>query len=352
MKRILSILMCAALLACLAGVSAAETDLSAYSISSGVVQAAVFEDLTAPCSGTLRSFDLSAGDPVAAGETLMELLTATVTAPEDGTVRWIFAEAGDSADAAVATYGAVLAVEPARRQRIACTYLNAADYEECKQVHLGQTLYFHHNGEKLSGIVVAASADAYEVEILEGSVKTGRSLEIFYRDDFHYRTKVGTGRVYNRPDVLVPAAGRIIAMNVAVGDSVKKGDALFTLLAQDADAGASPQIVSPCDGVLGVVPVQPGQQVWKGALLARVCRTDALEIVAEVDEMDLNGLKAGDEVPVTLDTNEGEILTGTVTEISGLGVTRLNAAYYTVHLTVDKDDLMLGQSASVYLPMK
>ena len=93
-----------------------------------------------------------------------------------------------------------------------------------------------------------------------------------------------------------------------------------------------------------------GQQVWKGQLLARISRTDSLEIVADVDEMDLNGLKVGDRVPVTLDTNEKEILTGTVTEIAGLGVTRQNAAYYTVHLTVDADGLMLGQSASVYLP--
>ena len=63
-----------------------------------------------------------------------------------------------------------------------------------------------------------------------------------------------------------------------------------------------------------------------------------------------NGLKVGDQIPVTLDTDENKILTGTVTEISGLGVTRQNAAYYTVHLTIDTDDLMLGQSASVYLP--
>ena len=41
---------------------------------------------------------------------------------------------------------------------------------------------------------------------------------------------------------------------------------------------------------------------------------------------------------------------GTVTEISALGVTRQNAAYYSVHVSIDDSSVMLGQSASVYLP--
>ena len=68
--------------------------------------------------------------------------------------------------------------------------------------------------------------------------------------------------------------------------------------------------------------------------------------------MDLGGLRVGDKLPVTLDTDESRVLTGTVTGISALGVTRQNAAYYTVHLTVEGAELMLGQSASVYLPKK
>ena len=66
--------------------------------------------------------------------------------------------------------------------------------------------------------------------------------------------------------------------------------------------------------------------------------------------MDLHSLKVGDTIPVTLDTDESNILTGTVTEISSLGTQRQNAAYFTVHVSVEKAGLKLGQSASIYLP--
>ena len=121
-------------------------------------------------------------------------------------------------------------------------------------------------------------------------------------------------------------------------------------MGQDAPFGASPDVKAPAEGVVASVPVASGQQVWKGQLLARIYRTDALEIVAEVDEMDLGDLKVGDTLPVTLDTDESRILTGTVTEISSLGTQRQNAAYFTIHVTVQQPGMMLGQSASVYLP--
>ena len=44
----------------------AEPDLTAYSVASGTVSASAFDDLTAPCSGVLTSFDLEAGDAVTA----------------------------------------------------------------------------------------------------------------------------------------------------------------------------------------------------------------------------------------------------------------------------------------------
>ena len=76
-----------------------------------------------------------------------------------------------------------------------------------------------------------------------------------------------------------------------------------------------------------------------------------LEIIAEVDEIDMGSLKVGDVIPCTLDMNEESVFNGTVTEISALGVTRQNAAYFTVHLSIDVK-APLGASASIYLPKK
>ena len=351
MKKAVSLLICAALLgALLCASAAAETDLSAYSISSGVVQAAVFEDVTAPCSGVLLPFDWSAGDTVEAGTPMFEMLTASIAAPEDGVVRSVFAGAGESADAAMASYGCVLALEPVRLARMHASYRTAPNEEDCLHVHVGQPLWFKYGGVPGTGIVIAVSGKSYEVEILTGDYEVDDTMSLFKADTYDYHDRVGEGVVYMRDDLTVAASGLVAEMQVQPGDAVKKGDTLFTVLSADADIGASPVVSAPEAGVVSAVAVVSGQQVWKGQLLARISRTDRLEIAADVDEMDLRGLKPGDKVPVTLDTDEGQILTGTVTEISGLGVTRQNAAYYTVRLTVDESGLMLGQSASVYLP--
>ena len=351
MKRVISAILCLVLFSSLLSIAAAaETDLSQYSISSGTVQASSFEDITAPCSGTLLSFDWNVGDTVAAGTQMFEMMTSAVTAPEECIVRYIFAEKGESADAASATYGGVVALEPVRLERIHATYYNAYNSEANKHLHVGQILYFKSGSEKGKGMVIHTDESGYEVEILTGNFNVGRTLDLYRKSNYNAKYRAGTGKVYKRDDICIAASGLLADIPVAVGDTVQKGDKLFTLLSPDADIGTVPSVSAQADGVVISVPVAPGQQVWKGQLLARISRTDTLEIVADVDEVDLGSLKVGDKVPVTLDTDRSRILTGTVTEISGLGVTRQNAAYYSVHLTVDKQGLMLGQSASVYLP--
>lgn len=351
MKKILLIGLSVVLLVCvLSAPAAADTDLSRYAIANGTVQAASFNDVTAPCSGTLFSFDLDPGDAIEAGTPLFELMTSEVYAPEDATVGYLFAAEGDSADAAMATYGAVLALQPAIRQRMHCTYLSTTNYEENKHLHVGETVYFKYVEEEGSGTVIFTSGGSYEVEILTGSFKEGKTLELFRDSSYRTHDKVGKGTVYYRDDIIVTAAGRIAEMLVSPGDSVKKGDVLLRTLAQDAGTDVSPIITAPCGGVIDLVSVNPGQQIWKGQLLCRIWSIGVPEIVAMVDEMDLGNLRVGDRIPVTLDTDESRILTGTVTEISALGVTRQNAAYYTVHVSVAENDIMLGQSVSVYLP--
>ena len=330
--------------------SAAEPDLTKYSIANGVVQSSDYDDLTAPSSGTLLPFDWEAGDTVTTGDTLFEIMTQNLYAPEDGTVGYLFVEAGDSADAVTATYGAVLALQPAARQRMHCSYSGAADYEENRHLHIGDKLFFKAGNEKGTGTVISTVGDNYEVEITSGSFDSGKTLTLFKDSAYGNDDKVGSGKVYYRDDIPVPASGRIVEIMVQPGETVRKGDLLLRLMAQDADAEAKPSVSAPVSGVIGTVMVSPGQQVWKGQLLCRVWHGDQPEVVAQVDEMDLGGLHVGDKVPVTMDTDEDTVLTGTVTEISSLGVMRQNAAYYTVHIRLPGTGLMLGQSASVYLP--
>jgi len=298
----------------------AENDWSGYAIANGNVAAVRHVDVTAPFSGTLLPFSLETGDRVAAGETLLEMLTTTLYAPEDGVLDVVFAGEGDDATAAMNRYGALAAVAPALSQQITASTAGAYDDEENRAIRMGETLYFRSAKEDKTegyGRVVAVEGKNFVVEIQDGAFDADESLTLYRSDAYKSKEKVGKGVVTSRDPVLIQGQGRVAEWLAHPGDTVAAGQPLLTLMAADADAGASPRVAVPADGVAVSVAVSPGQQVWKGQLLARIDLTDALEIVAEVDEVDLGGLKVGDTLPITMDMDAETVINGTVTEISG-----------------------------------
>ncbi len=349
MKKPFLFLLSLVMLACSAASFAAAEDLTGRTIASGTVAAAAFEDLTAPWSGTLMPFDLEAGDTVSAGDVLFTMRTQDIFAPEDGTVTEVFAREGDDAAAVLARYGALASLQGSPKLLINATNANVSE-AKWKDIRVGQAVYFKTDSVKGSGRIVMIAGNSFVVEVTEGAFDIGRRLTLY--ENSGYKNQIGTGTVVLRDPVSVTGLGRVVAVHAEAGTEVTAGQRLFTVAGQDADPGSGPAVAAPSGGVVAQVAVAPGQQVWKGALLARVWRTDALEVVAEVDEMDLPRLKVGDTCPIVLDMDPDTVLTGTVTEISGLGVTRQNAAYYRVRFALEEKDLPLGASASVYLPGK
>ena len=350
MKKFLAPLL---LLTMLSTCALADTALTDCAIANGNVTATTFVDVTAPYSGTLASFDMSVGDRVSAGDALFSLLTTTIYAPEAGTVKAFFAQPGEDAAAAMNRYGAVASLEPEQSLRINATTSGAFNKETNRILHVGETLYFRSakaDQEEGWGRVIAVSGSSYVVDILDGDYDLNENLNLYRDDGYAAKDCVGKGVVARRDPVAIQGQGRVASILVAEGDQVAPGQPLMTLMSADADADAQPDVTAPESGVVASVAVSAGQQVWKGQVLARIYLTEDIEVVAEVDEMDLNGLRMGDNLSITLDTDESTIITGQVTEISALGVTRQNAAYYTVHVRIPADSAALGASASVYIP--
>ena len=67
--------------------------------------------------------------------------------------------------------------------------------------------------------------------------------------------------------ILSPMPGRVIAMDVAAGDAVAKGQRLLVLEAMTMEHA----LVAPFDGTVAEVNAQAGGQVAEGAVLVRVC---------------------------------------------------------------------------------
>jgi biotin carboxyl carrier protein len=335
----------------------AAQDLTGRPVADGVVAAAAFADVTAPYGGTLASFVWESGDAVAAGDLLASYVQPAVYAPEAGTVRGVFVAEGDDAAAAVARYGQIMGIEPDIGYRVSATTSGAYNEDANKVLHLGELLYFRTgtggNASEGMGRVVAVSGQSYQVDVLTGQFDLDASVTLYRRDNYEAKSAVGKGTVARRPAVLITATGRVGALAVSEGAHVAAGDLLLTLAGADAAPDAyAPQVLSPAAGVVERVYVTPGQQVYKGAALFRLSLDGAMEVRAEVDETDMGALKVGDLVPITLDTDKQNVLIGTVTQISGLGVSKQNAAYFAVRATIPQGSGRLGASASMYLPVK
>ncbi len=352
MRKISCLLLCL-LLALTGSAALAETDLGAMDTATGEVEAVRTFDITAPYSGVLLPFDLELGDRVKLGDALFELDTAKVYAPCDGTLGALFAAVGDDADAVTRRYGGIAAVEPKENLILDCTTTGAYDEAENKLLHVGELLYYKNaSGDKANGTgrVTAVSPSGYQVEILSGTPEVKQSVNL-YRDSFYTReSNVGKGTCAPASPVSVPGSGRVLRVHAAEGQSVKAGDLLFELAAADAAPDAlSAKVPSSASGVISALAAASGQQVYKGQLLCTVSDESALQVTADVDEMDLGSLTVGDSVPVVFDRFPETVYQGTVTSISALGTVKQNASYYTVKLSVGGANLLLGMSATVYL---
>ena len=135
--------------------------------------------ITAPFSGTLLPFDLTAGDEVAAGDALFAFDTTPVYATQDGTVAAVFGKAGDDAAGVTARYGSVLVIEPEQPLYVAASTAQAYDDDDNRYVHAGETLYLQCGNEKGTGCVTAVSGKEYIVEILTGNFDVDDTVRCF-----------------------------------------------------------------------------------------------------------------------------------------------------------------------------
>ena len=306
--------------------------------------------ITAPFSGTLLPFDWAAGDEVAAGDALFTFDTTPVYAAQDGTVAAVFGEAGDDAQGVSARYGSVLVIEPNQPLYVAASTAQAYDDDDNRYLHAGETLYLKCGNEKGTGRVTSVSGSTYIVEILSGSYDVGDSVRCYRESSMPSDSETGRGNVTRYADVSVTAQGRICAMHVKAGDTVSTGDLLFEVVDSQCPADTSLTLAAPVSGAVTLMNTVSGAQVYRGQLLCEIADLSRLELSAEVDELDLAGVKVGDTLTYTLDAYAGEIFSGTVTAIRPIGTKKQNATYFDVRITLPDGRLLLpGMNATVTL---
>lgn len=318
--------------------------------ANATVVAADTVKITAPFAGTLLPFDLAAGEEVTAGDMLFELDATPVYAPIDGVISAVFADPGDDASGLVSHYGSIAVIEPEYPLYIDADTDDAYDHDDNRYLHVGETLYLKCGSEKGTGVVVSVSGKKYTVEIRSGNFDLDDTVYCYRESAMPYDSKTGDGKVKRYADAAVTASGRIAAVCVKPGDAVSAGDLLFETIDAQSARDASPVICAPVSGAVTQLYVSSGAQVYRGALLCELADLTALELSAEIDELDLGRIRVGDALSFTLDAYGEEPFTGVITEIRPVGSIRQNATYFDVRITLPQGRTLLpGMNATILL---
>ena len=300
--------------------------------------------VTAPIGGTVESVPVTAGDRVAAGDTLLSLKTNLVYAAQAGQV-WLFGDPGDAVENVAAVFGGVAVVEPALTWTVSASTARAYDSGENRLIHPAETVYLQstaNNGHVGVGLVTSVSGSSYEIRVyLSGSLEMGETVGVYRSSDHTAASRIGQGMVNRAPLATYTGTGSIVSFLVKNGATVRKGDALFETLdgVFDGSVMTGRHITAPVDGVVASISASAGGGLTKNALVAEIYPDDAMRLQVTVSEADLRKVEVGSRVDIEFDAAWDEYTGGTVEKIA---LTPVNAsaedAEYTVVIRLDSTE--------------
>lgn len=290
----------------------------------GTVVSGVSRAVMAAVGGTVESVAVRAGQKVEAGDVLATLATEKVYATRAGTVSAVFGAPGDSVAEVAERYGAVMYIEPTGgRYTISADTTNAYSSSDNLYIHLGEAVYLkcYSDGSHTGvGFVSGVSGDSYTVEVTEGEFKVGETVTVFRSADYTSASRLGRGACARADDVAVgssasggastggSAESAIVAVHVAAGDAVEKGDLLYETLSGTYDAYycTGSDIVADASGIVSALNCEVGGSVSGGARVATIEPVGDLQLQIDVGEADLPYIHEGDKVTIRFNWDDGE----------------------------------------------
>ncbi|HYH03431.1 MAG TPA: efflux RND transporter periplasmic adaptor subunit, partial [Bacillota bacterium] len=107
-------------------------------------------------------------------------------------------------------------------------------------------------------------------------------------------------------------------------------------------------IKAPFEGVISKVDAKPGAKVTADTLLLNIAADDSVEIVADVDESQINQVKTGQTASVILNDNDETEMSGTVTAIGKTGTEDAGVIVFPVTIRLPQTSkINSGMSADV-----
>lgn len=243
--------------------------------------------LLAPVDGRIAAVPCAPGDRCEQGGIPALFLETLVRAPQDGTVVYVPARVGESAELLTSRYGGAVLLNPSE---LGTVYAGVRK-GYTGSVASGQTVLLKSasGANEGQGVLVLFGKETVTVHVTDGSFAEGEKVNIYAAQPLEVASQIGTGSFSSSSERGLSGTGYIAGLFVEAGDQVKLGDPLFSTLpypAQDTP-------VFPGSGVVLEVFVKAGDLVTAGQPLVSFCLTDELVIDAEAVEFALPYLTAG-----------------------------------------------------------
>ncbi|MHB8157315.1 MAG: efflux RND transporter periplasmic adaptor subunit [Desulfocucumaceae bacterium] len=163
---------------------------------------------------------------------------------------------------------------------------------------------------------VNATAAAARAALQKAGLEVRSAEENYSRTQELFRTEAISRVEYEKALLQVETLRQgLKEQSFQLESSLSQVDGLGRTLEQLSAKERQLQITSPAEGVVLSLPVQPGQVLSPGSLLATVAAEDSLEIRADLLSDDLSEVSEGQKVNVTAPVLGSRSLTGQVKQI-------------------------------------
>ncbi|MFZ5644724.1 MAG: efflux RND transporter periplasmic adaptor subunit [Bacillota bacterium] len=161
-----------------------------------------------------------------------------------------------------------------------------------------------------------AAAAASRAAVQRTGLELGNAEENFKRTEELYRSGTISRVEFEKAQLQVETLSRSLEeQNSLLKSSLAQVDGLGQTLQQLSAKERQLLVTSPAEGTVLSLPVQAGQVLNPGTLLASVAAPDSLEIKADILSDDLAEVAEGQKVNITAPVLGGKILTGRVKQI-------------------------------------
>ena len=282
----------------------------------GTVVATETIPVMSAADGTLYQVLLREGDHVDAGQEAATFYSTGVYADQSGTARVMGAK-GESVEALVGRYGAVVYIEPDCEYTISASTRFGYDAEENKIIHPGEEVYLRCSSDGAHtglGRVTSVNGSSFTVEVTEGAFESGENVYVCRSDDYATKSRIGRGAAQHAAAVAYvgTGTGRVYDVQVADGAQVAVGDLLY----KTVETAQPCRIAADVTGTVAAVRVAPGDVVTPGAVVAEIYPDEAMRLELSVSENDLRDLQVGTRV--TIEFTDGSEAEGEVDRISAV----------------------------------